>query len=90
MVESLTPWVVPVHDTRGSETTSLQHLYVNSKECKSTKLLQKYQRLRRRFPAFFTNHTLQIPRDFAHNREIVFFFVGKIDETACTLLRRLS
>ena len=22
MVESLTPWVVPVHDTRGSETTS--------------------------------------------------------------------
>ena len=24
MVESLTPWVVPVHDTRGSETTSLQ------------------------------------------------------------------
>ena len=24
MVESLTLWVVPVHDTRGSETTSLQ------------------------------------------------------------------
>ena len=82
MVESLTPWVVPVHDTRGSETTSLQHLYVNSKECKSTKLLQKYQRLRRRFPAISLRNALQILRDFAGTR-------GKIC-CASTLLRRLS